>query len=74
LFLGNAFVVWPGELPPGWELEWVDDEERFHQGQASYDVIVPFSYLPLFSLNSEPFPFMSKNYVCNNEPYGDVIV
>jgi hypothetical protein len=24
---GNASDVWPGELPPGWELEWVDDEE-----------------------------------------------
>jgi hypothetical protein len=25
---GNAFVdVWPGEIPPGWELEWVEDEE-----------------------------------------------
>jgi hypothetical protein len=23
----NAFDVWPRELPPGWELEWVDDEE-----------------------------------------------
>jgi hypothetical protein len=20
-------VVWPGEIPPGWELEWVDDDE-----------------------------------------------
>jgi hypothetical protein len=27
LFLGNACDVWPGELPPGWEMEWVDDEE-----------------------------------------------
>jgi hypothetical protein len=24
---GNASDVWLGELPPGWELEWVDDEE-----------------------------------------------
>jgi hypothetical protein len=24
---GNASDVWPRELPPGWELEWVDDEE-----------------------------------------------
>jgi hypothetical protein len=39
-----------------------------------YYVIVPFSYLPLFSINSEPFTFMSRNYVCNNEPYGDVMV
>jgi hypothetical protein len=52
--------VWPGELPPDWELEWVDDD-------------VSFSYLPLFSLNSEPFTSMSKNYVYNNEPYGDVM-
>jgi hypothetical protein len=22
-----AGVVWPGEIPPGWELEWVDDDE-----------------------------------------------
>jgi hypothetical protein len=25
LFSGE--VVWPGEIPPGWELEWVDDAE-----------------------------------------------
>jgi hypothetical protein len=74
LFPGNACVVWPRELPPGWELEWVDDEEWLHHGQASYDVIVSFSYLPLFSINSEPFTLMSKNYVCNNEPYRDVMV
>jgi hypothetical protein len=25
---GNAFGdVWPGEVPPGWELEWVEDDE-----------------------------------------------
>jgi hypothetical protein len=25
---GNAFVdVWPEEIPPGWELEWVEDDE-----------------------------------------------
>jgi hypothetical protein len=27
LFPGNACDVWPGEIPPGWELEWVDDDE-----------------------------------------------
>jgi hypothetical protein len=21
-------VVWPGEIPPGWELEWVDDDAK----------------------------------------------
>jgi hypothetical protein len=36
-------------------------------------VIVSFSYLPLLSINSEPFTFMSKNNVCNNDPYGDVM-
>jgi hypothetical protein len=55
LFPGSACDVWPRELPPGWELEWVDDEERLHHGQASHDVIVPFSYLPLFAINSELF-------------------
>jgi hypothetical protein len=25
---GNAFVdVWLGEISPGWELEWVEDDE-----------------------------------------------
>jgi hypothetical protein len=48
LFPGNACDVWPGELPPGWELEWVDDEEWLHHGQASYDVIVPFSFFRCF--------------------------
>jgi hypothetical protein len=24
LFSGG--VVWPGGIPPGWELEWVDDD------------------------------------------------
>jgi hypothetical protein len=25
---GNAFGdVWPGEIPPGWELEWVEDDD-----------------------------------------------
>jgi hypothetical protein len=25
---GNAFDdVWPGEIPPGWELEWVEDDD-----------------------------------------------
>jgi hypothetical protein len=37
-------------------------------------VIVSFSYVPLFSINSELFTFMSKNYVYNNEPYGNVMV
>jgi hypothetical protein len=24
---GNAFSdVWPDEIPPGWELEWVEDD------------------------------------------------
>jgi hypothetical protein len=41
LFPGNACDVWPGEIPPGWELEWVDDDEWLHHGQASYDVIIP---------------------------------
>jgi hypothetical protein len=41
---------------------------------ASYDVIVPLSYVPLFSINSEPFTFMTKNYVCNNGPYGDLLL
>jgi hypothetical protein len=22
-----AGVVWPGEIPPGWELEWVEGDE-----------------------------------------------
>jgi hypothetical protein len=74
LYPGNASDVLSRELPPGWELEWVDDEEWLHHGQASYDVVVLFSYLPLFSVNSEPFTFMWKDYVCNNEPYGDVMV
>jgi hypothetical protein len=52
----------------------VDDEEWLHHGQTSYDVIVSFSYLPLFSINSEPFTFTSKNYVCDNGPYGDFVV
>jgi hypothetical protein len=68
LFPGNACDVWPRELPPSWELQWVDDEEWSHHGQASYDVIVPFSYL------SELFTFMSKNYVCNNGPYGELML
>jgi hypothetical protein len=26
--LGNAFGdVWPGEIPPDWELEWVEDDD-----------------------------------------------
>jgi hypothetical protein len=70
LFPGNACDVCPGELPPGWELEWVDDKERLHHGQASYHVIVPFSYLPLFSINSEPLTFKSKNYVAIMDPTG----
>jgi hypothetical protein len=48
LFPVNACDVWPGELPPGWELEWVDDDEWLHHVQASYDVIVPFSFLRYF--------------------------
>jgi hypothetical protein len=46
LFPGNACDMGPGELPPGWELEWVDDEEWLHHGQASYDVycLVIFRY------------------------------
>jgi hypothetical protein len=28
LISGNAFSdVWPGEIPPGWELEWVEGDE-----------------------------------------------
>jgi hypothetical protein len=42
-----------------------------HHGQASYDVVVLFSYLPLFLINSEPFTVMSKNNVCNNGRYRD---
>jgi hypothetical protein len=30
---GDAFSdVWPGEIPPSWELEWVEDDERRHHG------------------------------------------
>jgi hypothetical protein len=32
-----------------------------------------FSYLSLFAINSEPFTYMTRNYVCNNDPYGDVM-
>jgi hypothetical protein len=38
LFPGNACDVWRGEIPPDWELEWVDDDEWLHHGPASYDV------------------------------------
>jgi hypothetical protein len=41
---------------------------------ASNDVIASFSYLPLFLINSELFTFMTKNYVCNNGPYGDLML
>jgi hypothetical protein len=41
-----------------------------HHGQTSFDVIVSFSYLPLFSINSEPFTFMSRNYVVIMDPTG----
>jgi hypothetical protein len=34
-------------------------------------LIVSFSYLLLFLINSEPFTFMLKNYVCNKGPYGE---
>jgi hypothetical protein len=27
LFPGNACDVWLGEIPPGCELEWVDDDK-----------------------------------------------
>jgi hypothetical protein len=27
LFPDNACDVWPGEILPSWELEWVDDDE-----------------------------------------------
>jgi hypothetical protein len=33
-------------------------------------VIIPFSYLPLFSINSEPFTSMSMNYVVIMYPTG----
>jgi hypothetical protein len=42
LFLG-ACDVWPRELPPGWELEWVDDDEWLHHEQASYDIDLVFA-------------------------------
>jgi hypothetical protein len=70
LFPGNACDVWPGELPPGWELEWVDDDEWLHQGQVSYDVIVPLAIFRCFNKLWTIY-FMSKNYACNNGPYGE---
>jgi hypothetical protein len=45
-----------------------------HHGQASYGVIESFSYLPLFEVNFEPLLSCQRNYVCNNDPYGDVMV
>jgi hypothetical protein len=41
-----------------------------HYGQVSNDVIVSFVYLLLFSINSEIFTFMSKNYVVIMDPTG----
>jgi hypothetical protein len=44
MFLGNASDVWPGELPPGWELEWVDDKEWLNHGRPpmmwSYRLVI----------------------------------
>jgi hypothetical protein len=35
---------------------------------------VPLLVLPLVLSNSEPFAFLSKYHVCNNGPYGDLIL
>jgi hypothetical protein len=38
-------VVWPGEIPPGWELEWVDDDELWHHGWPPVMFIISLVYL-----------------------------
>jgi hypothetical protein len=62
--------VWPGELPPGWELEWVDDEESLHHEQASCDVVISLSCLPLFSINSELFTSCQRTMFVIMNPTG----
>jgi hypothetical protein len=57
--------VWPGEIPPGWELEWVDDDDSRHHGRP------PVMFLASLSLISAVFKNLnfivrSKTPVCNN--------
>jgi hypothetical protein len=49
LFPGNACDVWPGEIPPDWELEWVDDDEWLHYGWAPMMLTVSFSLFRCFN-------------------------
>jgi hypothetical protein len=39
---------WPGEIPPGWELEWVEDYDWEHHGWPPVVFPLPVSLIPLF--------------------------
>jgi hypothetical protein len=41
--------VWPGEIPPGWELEWVEDDDWRHHGRPPVMFLTSLSLIPLFS-------------------------
>jgi hypothetical protein len=59
-------VVLPGEIPPSWKLEWVDDDEWWHHGRPPLMIIVALVYFILLFSNSEPLLIMSWTMVCNN--------
>jgi hypothetical protein len=44
--------VWPEEIPPGWELEWVEDDDWEHHGWPIVVFTLLVSLIPLFQ-NSE---------------------
>jgi hypothetical protein len=59
---GNAFSdVWPGEIPPGWELEWVEDDYWKHHGWPPVVTSLPLVISAAFQ-NSE-LSRHDKNYV-----------
>jgi hypothetical protein len=74
LFPGNACdVCGPENLRPAGSWNgWVTKSDCIMDRPPM--MFVSFSYLPLFLINSELFTFMSKDYVCNNGPYGDLML
>jgi hypothetical protein len=56
--------VWPGEIPPGWELEWVEDDYRKHHGWPP--VVSPLPLVISTAFETLNYLIMVKTMVCNN--------
>jgi hypothetical protein len=66
--------VWPGEIPPGWELEWVDDdtEKWHHRWPPVMLYYIAISTSAVFNKTLNHLLLCQSIMICNNGPYGQI--